>query len=286
VERALMAATPRPDLAGALGFEGRTLGGYRLARSIAAGGMAAVYLGRKTGPGGYVQNAAIKIIHPHLARDPKFVAMFLDEASIVSCINHPNVCRLLDSGKADDSYFLALEYVRGETWSTTLQALSDRAEVGAGVAEFAAYVVAQACEGLHAAHTARTPDGDALDVVHRDVSPENLFVAYDGSVRVLDFGVASGSLRTVPVAGAGGGRYLYMAPEQMGSGAVDRRADVWSLGVVLREALEGVHPFRRATDVATMYATTEEPLPAWSQEVPEPLRAIVDRALQRDLDAR
>ncbi|HEX6246010.1 MAG TPA: serine/threonine-protein kinase [Polyangiales bacterium] len=268
-----------------LPFEGRMFGGYRIAHPIATGGMATVFLARKTGPGRFAQTAAIKIIHPHLARNRELSEMFMDEARLASCINHPNVCRVFDFGEAEGTFFLAMEYVRGESWSGVLPALL--AADATRVAALAAHVLAQACEGLHAIHEALGPDGRPLNIVHRDVSPQNLLIAYDGSVRLLDFGIASaegrahtGSTEVVR------GRYAYMAPEQMRGMEIDRRADVWSLGVMLYEALHGYNPFIRDTQIATMLAVTQEPLPEWSGHTPPELQEIGRRALAREPEAR
>lgn len=263
-------------------LEGRTLGGYRVLRAIAAGGMATLYLARKTGVMGFAQNAALKVVHPHLAVQPAFASMFLDEARIASCINHPNVCRVLDFGEDDGTFFLAMEYVRGESFNDVLEALGTSPEVAARAAALASWVVAQACEGLHAAHEAVGPEGEPLHIVHRDVSPHNILVGYDGSVRIVDFGIAYAAERSQDTRdGAVKGRYGYMAPEQMRGEPLDRRADVWSLGVVLREAITGKRLFARDTDAATIYAVTEQPLPSWPEQVPTELREIADRALSR-----
>ncbi|MFT3925517.1 MAG: protein kinase [Myxococcales bacterium] len=273
-------------------YEGKTFGAYRIARAIATGGMATVFLARRTGPGRFAQTAALKVIHPHLAREKEFVDMFLEEARIASSINHPNVCRVLDFGQAEGTFYLAMEYVRGETWATALERLTSQRESRMRMHALSTYVIQQACEGLHAVHEAVDPNGIPLQIVHRDISPQNLFIAYDGSVRVLDFGIATGAGGSVQ--GAGGqsttqvikGRYAYMAPEQARGAEVDRRADIWSLGVCLREALGGERLFERDTQVATILAVTKEELPAWPRQVPLLLREVCDRALERDPELR
>ncbi|MFT3926744.1 MAG: protein kinase [Myxococcales bacterium] len=268
-------------------FEGQVLGSYRILRPIAAGGMATVYLARKAGPRGFAQNAAIKVVHPHLALQPEFVEMFLDEARIISLINHPNVCRVLDFGAFGGTYFLAMEYVRGETWGDVLAALHAHPQGAKAVPSISAWVMAQTCEGLHAAHEAHDESGAQLHIVHRDVSPQNLLVGYDGSLRIVDFGVAYAAERSHATRdGAVKGRYGYMAPEQMRGNAVDRRADIWSVGVILREALTGGRLFARENDAATIYAVTEQPLPVWPEHVPLALRAVADRALIREAEGR
>jgi len=272
------------------GFEGRCLGNFRMLKEIACGGMATIYLARRVGFSGFGQSAAVKVIHPHLAKDRDFVDMFLDEARIVSCINHPNVCRVLDFGRAEGTYYLAMEYVMGETWSEVLNALKQTPETKAMIPSLATYVMAQACEGMHAAHEARDPEDKPLAIVHRDVSPQNLMVGYDGSVRVLDFGIASATERLHTTRnGTIKGRFAYMAPEQMRGLGVDRRADVWSLGVVLWEALAQRRLFKRDTEAETVLAVTHDALPELSCDacvVPEALQAVVYTSLARDRDVR
>jgi serine/threonine-protein kinase len=269
---------------GAGAFDGRGFGGYLIGQAIASGGMATVFMARKSGPGRYAQTVALKVIHPHLARNRELVEMFQDEARLASCVNHPNVCRVLDFGEAEGTFFLAMEYVRGETWASVLAAFRARREARLRLTPLTAHVLAHACEGLHAIHEAVDNDGRPLRIVHRDISPHNLLIAYDGSVRLLDFGIASAEGRAhTSGSEVVRGRYPYMAPEQMrGLLDVDRRADIWSLGVLLREAVSGENPFARDTQIATMLAVTQDPIPPWAGAVPLMLREIGERALKRE----
>jgi serine/threonine-protein kinase len=268
-------------------FLGRSFGGFRIVCELASGGMATVFLGRKEGPSRVSKHAAIKIVHPHLVAERDFIHMFLDEARIAACLHHPNVCPVLDFGEAEGTYYLAMEYLLGETWSGVRVALALHPDGQVLLPTITAHVLAQACEGLHAAHEAADDQGQLLHVVHRDVSPQNIFVAYDGTVRVLDFGVASAANRITSTRdGILKGRLAYMSPEQMAAEPVGRAADIWAMGVVLREALEGKRLFRRASDAETMFAVTSEPLPPWTVEVAPGLAAIVERALQRAPEAR
>jgi serine/threonine protein kinase len=278
---------PQPFVDPRVWFLGRSFGGFRVVCELASGGMATVFLARKEGPARVSKHAAIKVVHPHLIAERDFIHMFLDEARIAACLDHPNVCRVLDFGQAEGTYYLAMEYLLGETWSSVRVALSLHPEGRLLLPSIAAHVLAQACEGLHAAHEASDDQGTPLQVVHRDVSPQNIFVAYDGTVRVLDFGVASAADRITSTRdGILKGRLAYMSPEQMAGEPVGRAADIWAMGVVLREALEGKRLFRRVGDAETMFAVTSEPLPPWSVEVPERLRAIAERALSRTPAAR
>lgn len=270
-----------------LPFEGSVLGGFRIASPIATGGMATVYLGRKTGPGRYAQLAAIKVIHPHLAQNRELTEMFLDEARLAACVNHPNVCRVLDFGEAEGTFYLAMEYVRGENFADVLKAFDENAEARARLPVLSAHVLAQACEGLHAIHEAVDGEGRPLRIVHRDVSPQNLLVAYDGSVRLLDFGIASAEGRAhTGSTDVVRGRYAYMAPEQMRGLDLDRRADIWSLGVMLREAVTGKNPFLRESQIATMLAVTQEAPPGWPSGTEPRLRAITELCLARSPEER
>ncbi|HHH31248.1 MAG TPA: serine/threonine protein kinase, partial [Polyangiaceae bacterium] len=213
------------------------VGPYELLSELAQGGMGRVYLARERGEGGYNRLVALKRIHDHLASQKAFVDMFLDEARIASQIQHPHVCTVFDFGRADDSYFISMEYLRGLPLSDVLRQLGTRSpEASPQRYAFAAHLLAQACEGLHAAHELRNDDGELLQVVHRDVSPHNLFVSFDGTLRVLDFGIARAINRIAEsTTGRVKGKFAYMAPEQALGRRTDRRSDVFSVGVVLWE---------------------------------------------------
>lgn len=218
--------------------------------------------------------------------------MFLDEARIASRITHSNVCSVFDFGEADGEYFIAMEYLVGEPLSRVQRrVLADVDQRSSPLLPMRmARIIAQACEGLHAAHELTDAEGESLHVVHRDVSAENLFVTYDGATQVVDFGIAHARQRVHHSdAGQVKGTFPYMAPEQMTSAAVDRRVDVWALGAVLWELLTQRRLFLRDTDVNTMYAVLSgEILPpsAYRSEVSEELDQIVLKALQRSPDER
>jgi len=254
--------------------------------------MASVFLARSDGPAGFEKLVALKRIHPHLAKENEFVEMFLDEARIAARISHPNVCTVFDFGEADGSYFIAMEYLVGESVSRimkTICAAPDRQDWPSHAC-LAARLVADACEGLHAAHELRGDDGAPLELVHRDVSPQNLFVGYDGTVKVVDFGIARAAGRLHHTAtGTVKGKWAYMAPEQARRTALDRRADVWSLGVVLWELVTCRRLFRREGEAETLTALLNDPIPAPSDVrpgVPRELDEIVSRALTRDREER
>lgn len=269
------------------------LGPYRLCLELASGGMASVYLARREDQAVVNRCVALKRIHPHLANDPAFVEMFWDEARIASLIQHPNVCNVVDFDCVDGEYYLAMEFLVGESLSAVFRAMvhhtHDKSRAPSRAA-LVAKIVADACEGLHAAHELRGPSGQPLGVVHRDVSPENLFVTYGGVVKVVDFGVARAvDQRHLTMPGMIKGKLAYMSPEVLRGALPDRRADVWGMGVVLWELLTGARLFHRGTDVETLTTIAEVRVPPPSQlttDVPPDFDEIVRKALAPDPDAR
>lgn len=265
----------------------RQLGRYELAFELASGGFAAVYLARAKGPGGFEKYVALKRIHSHLATEREFIEMFLDEARIAACINHPNVCPVFDFGEADGAYYLAMDFVFGESLAAVYRALrrSPRVRQDPLCNPIIARIVAEAADGLHAAHEATGPDGFPLHVVHRDVAPANLFIRYDGNVQVVDFGIASAAGKMhMTATGVMKGHLAYVAPEQFNGEALDRRTDIWALGVVLWELLAGRRLYRRENDIKTMQAVLSEPtrsLRDFNPQVPSELEVIVRRALEK-----
>ena len=266
------------------------IGRYEVLGEIAAGGMGRVYLGRARGPLGFEKLVALKTIHPELAREQAFVDMFFDEARIAARIDHENVCRVFDFGEADGQYFLAMEYLVGVNLGRVMRALVTRKTREPGFDVLAAHIVAQAAEGLHAAHELADEHGRSLGVVHRDVSPQNIFLTFDGGVRVVDFGIASAEGRRHQTAtGSLKGKLSYMAPEQVRREKADRRADVWALGVVLWEMLTWERCFRAETEVETVLAVLNDGVRsprAVRPSIDPELDTIVMAALVKDRDAR
>jgi serine/threonine-protein kinase len=265
-----------------------TVGRYALHHEIAAGGMAVVHLGRLLGAAGFARTVAIKKLHAHLARDPEFVAMFLDEARLAARIRHPNVVSTLDVGSAAGELFVVMEYVPGESLAGLLRLSAEkgaRIPIAIGVR-----IVIDVLKGLHAAHTATDELGAPLSIVHRDVSPQNVIVAPDGLARVLDFGVAKAMGQShVTRDGLVRGKFRYMSPEQVSDGPVGPLSDVYSASVVLWEALTGDRLFSGTSDAAIVARVLEGVVPKPSKlapGVPAELDAIVMRGLSRDADAR
>ena len=219
-----------------------TVGRYALRHEIAAGGMAVVHLGRLLGPAGFSRTVAIKRLLPHLARDPEFVAMFLDEARLAGRIRHPNVVSTLDVVATEAELFVVMEYVPGDSLARLLRAARDLGEpVPLPVA---ASIMVDVLHGLHAAHEVRDDRGQALGLVHRDVSPQNVLVGTDGAAHLIDFGVAKAAGRAqVTREGQLKGKLAYMAPEHLLGQPLDRRADVFGAAVVFWEMLTGERLF-------------------------------------------
>jgi serine/threonine-protein kinase len=292
--------------------EDRILGRCRLRYLVAQGGMASVYLAQFNAAQGFERWVAVKVVHPHLATDPRFMALalvrsalrcsqpppsrslraagqgLLDMARITARVQHPNVCSVVDFGKDDGTCYLVMEYLHGESVATVIR----RARKGAGLPwQLACRIMAEACRGLHAAHELRDQEGKALGIVHRDISPQNLFVLYDGVTKVLDFGVAPYSPFEKTK------EYAYTAPEQLMAQTLDRRTDIWALGVVLWEVLVGKRLFRGNSDGETvqrvMYGRIAKPTESGAPyrnanmpEIPRALDAIVAKATAREAHQR
>ena len=260
---------------------GTRLGRYELLVPIARGGMARVWAARLNGQRGFQKLVALKTILPHLAEEPEFERMFLDEARIASGVHHPNVCEIYELGEEQRTLYLAMEWVSGDSLARVLRASGKTEAVDPRVI---ARVIADACAGLHAAHELTDEDGRALGVVHRDLSPHNILLTADGTAKVADFGVAKalGQLHEATSAGQLKGKIAYMAPEQVTAAGIDRRSDVFSLGCVLYEATTGQRPFRGEGDHQVMHAVLKgEVAPPTSllRGYPQELERVVLRAL-------
>lgn len=267
---------------------GQIRGRYDVFDEIACGGMGAVHLGRLVGPVGFARTVAIKRLHPHLARDPEFVASFLDEARLAARIRHPNVVPTLDVVLEDATVLVVMEYVHGQSLSTLARAAAARRQ--RIPPPIAATIIGSMLDGLHAAHEARDERGDLLELVHRDVSPQNVIVGADGIARMIDFGIAKATLRSeVTRDGHLKGKLRYMSPEQALGLRVDRRSDVFSAGIVLWELLTGEPLFGGESPIAVAAELrTKRILPPSTVmgDVPPALDAVVVRALDREQEHR
>jgi len=262
---------------------------YELMGEIASGGMATVYLARLTGMGGFQRFVAMKRLHPHLASEKEFVEMFLDEARIAARIHHPNVVPILEVGASSVGYYLVMEYIEGDTLARMLaRAASSGKKLPVSIA---LRVAIDMLSGLHAAHELHDDQNMPVNLVHRDVSPQNVLVGQDGIARITDFGVARAASRlTATRVGQLKGKIAYMAPEQAaGSEDLDRRADVFSSGIVIWEALAQKRLFKAENEAATLSRVIAEPVPLLFQIAPQvskEVSGVVMRALDRDADKR
>lgn len=268
--------------------EMRIVGRYALYGKLATGGMATVHFGRLLGPVGFSRTVAIKRLHPQYAKDPEFVAMFLDEARLAARIQHPNVVATLDVVALEEELLLVMDYIRGEAFSRLLRGARKK-----GIEppmSFIAAILSGMLHGLHSAHEVTDERGQPLRVVHRDVSPQNVLVGVDGVPRLLDFGVAKAGARVqVTKDGQVKGKLSYMSPEQLTSQPVDRRSDLFAAGVVLWEALTGKRLFLADDTQEIIRRIVDLPVPAPSllnPAVPPALDKIVERALEKNPDAR
>jgi serine/threonine-protein kinase len=261
---------------------------YRLLASIGRGGMSEIFLAGWEPDSSVQRLVVMKRLNAELCSDPITVQMFLDEAKIGMRLSHPNVVQTLDVGRFEGRLCILMEYLKGQPLQRLVQRVQEQGRVLP--LELAVKIIIDVLEGLGAAHAACDYDGTPLGVVHRDVSPHNLFVEYDGRVKVVDFGIAKASIQEGATrAGLIKGKFAYMAPEQARSEPIDPRADIWSVGVVFWELLTGARLFKGPSEAAMLQATLEAPIPypaAYRSDVPPALEQIVQRALERDREQR
>ena len=275
---------------------GRPIGRYEPIRRLAVGGMAEIYLARLLGVGieGFEKLVVLKRILPQHALDPELLRMFLDEARLSATLTHPHITEVYDVGADGDAPFFAMEYVHGANLRELMRAHARTTGEAVAPLELAhaIEIVAAAAAGLHYAHDRLGPGGEPFGIVHRDVSPSNVLVSYDGAVKVSDFGIAKWALqRTRTQEGTLKGKFAYMSPEQCRGRAVDRRSDVFALGTILYELTTGAAPFTGESDLEILnrIATGVAAPPAWPEAkgvYPTALSDIVMRALAPDPDHR
>jgi serine/threonine protein kinase len=267
---------------------GRQIGKYRVVRRLAVGGMAEIYLAEARGIEGFTKHVVLKRILPQFAQSETFVRLFLNEARVSATLDHPNIATVYDIGEADGVYFFTMEYLHGEDLGHLLREMVARQTrlplehaltIGVGVAA-----------GLHAAHEKRSPDGKPLGIVHRDVSPSNVVVTYDGGVKLCDFGVAKiTSQAELTSTGTLKGKVSYMSPEQCNNESLDRRSDVFALGVLLYELSTQTRLFKGDSEAATLKMVLDAEIAPPSSRVPNypaDLEATILKALHRDRQDR
>jgi serine/threonine protein kinase len=264
-------------------------GKYTLFERIGRGGMADVYKGRVQGPQGFERTFVVKRILPHLSDDATFIKMFVEEAKLSARLAHPNIVQIFELGAVEGEYFISMEYIRGRDLSETMRAIWKT--MGPPRPELVAYIGREACRALSYAHSLADERGRPLGMIHRDVSPSNIMMSYEGAVKLLDFGIAKalGEAPETTKSGTMKGKYAYMAPEQTEGDDVDHRIDIFSCGIVLHEVLTGRRLFKGQNDVLTIERVRRCDVPPPSQQnpmVPPELDAIILRALARDRDQR
>ena len=263
-------------------------GKYLLLERINVGGMAEVFKGKAFGVEGFERLVAVKRILPSIAEDTEFITMFIDEAKIAVQLTHANIAQIFDLGKVGDSFFIAMEYVHGKD----LRAIFDRARKRGEPlpVPMACYVVMKVCEGLDYAHNKKDPAGRDLNLVHRDVSPQNLLISYDGEVKIIDFGIAKAAGKAGKTqAGILKGKFGYMSPEQVRGLPLDRRSDIFAMGICLYELLTGERLFVGESDFSTLEKVRNVeimPPSTYNRRIPEELEQIVLKALAKDVDDR
>jgi serine/threonine protein kinase len=264
------------------------LGSFEILRRLARGGMAEIYLARTSGPSGFEKLVVLKKILGTLADKPRYVQLFLEEARLAASLDHPSIAQVYDIGMVDGSYFFAMEHLHGQDVRSILHRawrIGERLPV-----EHAVQIARHVASALHFAHDKRRSDGTLLGLVHRDVSPSNILVTYDGATKLLDFGVAKTAASTVKTrTGALKGKISYMSPEQARGAPLDRRSDIFSLGIVLWEMITTQRLYRADNDLATLQLIIHQPPRPPSQVrpgCPPELERIVLRALAQDPDAR
>ncbi len=267
---------------------GTVFGKYTLLARIGIGGMAEIRIARQRGVQGFERVVVIKRILDSLGNDEHFVEMFLDEGRVAAELSHPNIVQIIDLGESEGVYFMVMEYLHGEDL-----AIVARAAKAAGQPvplSYAVSLIARACEGLAHAHSRKAIDGSSLNIIHRDISPQNIFVTYDGQVKLLDFGIAKAVNRTSQTGqGQVKGKFGYMSPQQIAGDEVTQAADVWAMGVVMFELLSRSRLFTEKDHLRLAKLMLEGELPTLrsrSPEVPPEVEAIVAKALSRPLEGR
>jgi serine/threonine-protein kinase len=268
---------------------GRVLGRYELLLPVAKGGMAEVWAARLRGSRGFQKIFAIKTILPHAIEDTRMERMLLDEASLAAEIRHPNVVETLELGEAEGTLYLVMEWIDGEPLGRVLELAKAR---GGLPLRAAVNLAAQVCRGLHAAHELADENGAPLGIVHRDVSPQNILVTHRGAAKLVDFGIAKATnlASALTEHGEVKGKFSYMAPEQVRGEHIDRRADVFALGIVLYLATTGRHPFKgqHPAEIVQRIASRHPPAKPSTlvKNYPAALQGVVMRALAKARDER
>jgi eukaryotic-like serine/threonine-protein kinase len=267
-------------------------GQYTLTARLGRGGMADVFRARREGAAGFERTVVVKKILGGHTEDPAFVEMFINEAKIAARLTHPNIVQVHELGEENGEFYIVMEYVRGRDLLRLLRALAEQSPEQPAVPPLvAAYIAREVCRGLGHAHELTDEQGTARPIVHRDISPQNIMLSYDGHVKLVDFGIAKAldTMKDETRTGALKGKFAYMAPEILEGGASGAQADIFSTGVVLHEMLTGRRLFKGPTDYETLQKVQNQRVPApsqWNKNVPPELDAIVLQSLDRDRSRR
>ncbi len=263
-------------------------GKYYLTEKIAIGGMAELYRAKRVGVAGFEKLLVIKKILPHLSLHEEFVSMFINEAKIAAQLTHTNIVQIFDLGKIEDSYYIAMEYVWGKDLKAVLKKGKEK-KLPVSM-EHALQIISKACAALDYAHKKKDLKGNELNLIHRDVSPQNILVSYDGDVKLVDFGIAKAASKTSDTrTGVLKGKIAYMSPEQAWGRPIDRRSDIFSLGIVLYELLTGEMLFKGDTDLNTLEKVREAkviPPAKLNKDIPKEIEDILLKALAKEPQER
>src|SRR6476660_3913984 len=263
-------------------------GKYYLLDRINVGGMAEVWRAKAFGVEGFERLLAVKRILPNIAEDEEFITMFIDEAKIAVQLQHANIAQIFDLGEVDDIFFIALEYVNGRDLRSIFDRMRSKGE--ALPIALACHVMMQVCEGLDYAHNKRDGQGRELHLIHRDISPQNVLIGYDGEIKLIDFGIAKAASKSSKTqAGILKGKFGYMSPEQVRGLAIDRRSDIFSIGICLYELLTMERLFVGESDFSTLEKVRNVeimPPSTYNRKIPEELEQIVLKALAKHPEDR
>ena len=268
-------------------FEAQQFGKYQLLQKIASGGMAELYLAKVTRDHGFEKRVAIKKILPHLSDEGNLVRAFIDEAKLAALLQHENIIQIYDFGSIEGEYFIAMEYLFGKDLRTLMSRLkSNNSSLDL---ESTLYIISRICAGLDYSHKLTDLQGNPLNIIHRDINPQNIFLTYEGQVKIIDFGIAkAASHNSTTHEGLIKGKVAYMSPEQALGQTIDHRSDIFSTGIILYELLAG----RRMFEGETMHVYSQvrearyKPLKKLQPDLPDKLHTVVDRALAREPDNR
>jgi serine/threonine protein kinase len=280
---------PAPSAQRPTSWRDDSFGPYQLVDRVAIGGMAEVFKAKRAGVAGFEKVVAVKRILPHLSENKEFLDMFVDEAKMVAGLAHPNIVQIFDLGQIENSYYIAMEYVHGRDLRTIMRRAREK---GLRMPlDLSLRVVGQVCAALEYAHRKKDERGQPMQIVHRDVSPQNILISFEGDVKLVDFGIAKAATKASNTdRGALRGKLLYMSPEQAWGRPIDHRSDVFSLGIVLYEMVTETKPFVGAgTEVSILELVRQcliTPAREINPRVPEALDRVIMRALAREPDER